>query len=207
MKTFGLVAAILTLSSLSPAAAAPAQTAEGAQKFLAATSQSGVKAYVSGQIKVKHLCTKNNVPWFDHCAQFKPEMTRRYDWSLQSFRQGATACQTIATSGPVQVNVHDVTDTSWLGTVVHKFSPIGDAPILTMQIDWGKAVVKRGGWIKGTFYLAETVWNPNATNNISVEQGDMAISFVSDEPDMLDRIEYAMKFLKLSCDVTADTGF
>jgi hypothetical protein len=73
-----------------------------------------------------------------------------------------------------------------------------------IYIDWRKAVVSRDidTWTQGGDM--NTFRNANA---VAAWDSQSSIQFRSGDKEMLDRIEYAMKFLKMSCDQTADTGF
>lgn len=61
--------------------------------------------------------------------------------------------------------------------------------------DWRKASVERG--------TAGGVFVSVPSKKFKI----LRLGFYSGEPEMLDRIEYAMKFLQASCDESANTGF
>jgi hypothetical protein len=64
------------------------------------------------------------------------------------------------------------------------------------RIDWGKAQITR--WTDGKG-ISASMPHPRF--------GLFALTFATTDPELLDRIEYAMKFLQMSCDPTAGTGF
>ncbi|MEA5667745.1 hypothetical protein VA603_09405 [Stenotrophomonas sp. MH1] len=64
------------------------------------------------------------------------------------------------------------------------------------RIDWGKAQIVR--WPDGSGIGAS---NPHP------RFGLFSVAFATADAELLDRIEYAMKFLQMSCDPTAGTGF
>jgi hypothetical protein len=61
-------------------------------------------------------------------------------------------------------------------------------------IDWRKAQISRHA--RGVQVIV-----PNSTFR------ELRLGFIASEPEMIDRIEYAAKFLQMSCDPTVDTGF
>ena len=61
-------------------------------------------------------------------------------------------------------------------------------------IDWRKAQISRHA--NGIQIIV-----PNATFR------ELRLGFTANEPEMIDRIDYAAKFLQMSCDPTVDTGF
>lgn len=196
-----------------------AQTAEGAQKFLASVARNGnVQAYVVGDVKVVHSCMSTQGPCskdFLTMKDYPIEEIRRYDGDVSTIEQVETACRTRATSYPVRVSVHDVDDVH----EKHRFHALAEPVVLVADVDWSKATIKRGNWWRSpTEFLGQTRWRPDDSRGLIIQYGNPnkmdtsesgihAIAFVSEDPEMLDRIEYATKFLKMSCDKTADTGF
>ena len=89
----------------------------------------------------------------------------------------------------------------------------GGAPTVELEIDWGRVKINRNA--KG-FYLHDYEGKPVISGGangpfilISSNHPKYkmdALQFSGNE-EMLDRIEYAAKFLQLSCDKTASTGF
>lgn len=71
------------------------------------------------------------------------------------------------------------------------FSTSHNAP---HYIDWRKAQISRH--VNGIQVIV-----PNATFR------ELRLGFTANEPEMIDRIDYAAKFLQMSCDPTVDTGF
>lgn len=71
----------------------------------------------------------------------------------------------------------------------------GDMPVVAIEIDWGLVSVKRD---VGKSSIQVRLKNPKYTYEL--------LEFKADA-EMLDRIEYAAKFLQMSCDRTASTGF
>lgn len=65
-----------------------------------------------------------------------------------------------------------------------------------IQIDWGSAALRR--YDNGTGIDLQV---PVA------KYEKMLVRFEVSDPDLLDRLEYAMKFLQMSCDSTSSTGF
>lgn len=203
MKRTRLLFAATSLS-VAFASAAAEQTAEGAQKFLLAVAQSGkASAYV-----VEIVPVVLTVSYSDGRAPRAENAEYRYITAARRIAPGSNPCITRAESVIVNVGypnlVEDVVGTRAESVWSYR-GPPGDIA-LDIDIDWGKAVIKRGAWVYGAsgykypFYQADRA-------AVTVEYGGKAFEYFSDEPEMLDRIEYAMKFLQASCDATADTGF
>lgn len=84
-----------------------------------------------------------------------------------------------------------------------------------IEIDWAKAKIRRGYWyIKGDSNEYGNAFYGNFSNADGVtaifpdaRYGFVSLQFKTSDADMLDRIEYAMKFLQMSCDPTSGTGF
>ena len=200
-RTFLAAICVASLGLVAGAATAQTQTAEGAQKFLSVVIQGGnARAFVVGDLKVRHLCTSTTP---GACNGFPVEETRRYDYNAHTIERGASACQTRATSKPVNVAYHNST----AGNMVHSFEALQEPAILVADVDWGKAIIERGTWWHQKGTLEHSKWRPGVPNRVAVRSGGKAIVYATEDPELLDRIEYAMKFLKLSCDLTRNTGF
>lgn len=179
------------------------QTAEGAQKFLQSVAQNGkAVAYV-----VEVVPMVLTVTYDDGRPPRVENAEYRFISASAGIRPGKNACFTRVESIAVDVSYPNLVE-NVAGTraeSVWRYRGTG-AFRLDMDIDWGSAVIKRGAWVYSTsgykyaFYQADRA-------AVTVEYGGKAFEYLSDDPEMLDRLEYAMKFLQASCDKTADTGF
>ena len=213
--------AVAIAAALSGGATAQTQTAEGAQKFLrAVVDGNNVNAFVVGRVTT--VLTKTYRPtssteygfWGEKTtySQLPPEVTsvqKMYAWGAAAIGMGDTACVTRTRSRPVnpaRFN-YDMQSAYPAYSVVYQI--VGPSTI-TADIDWSRAVIKRGLWASfsnpGYDDITETRFNAGEPG-ITVEQGSVALEYKSSDPEMIDRIEFAMKFLKASCDRTAETGF
>jgi hypothetical protein len=197
--------------------AQPTQTVEGAQKFLAKLVEGGV-VYVDAYIP-KMAYTVSRQKWKKKFLQgmvliedTTETQTRSYVvkvLKLDSYddRRGANdPCMTVVRQvdlDPKYLSKADDDTTYSDGSGRYKYTYTN--PVYrVIYIDWRKAVVNRDidTWTQGDDI--KTFRNANA---VAAWDSQSSIQFRSGDKEMLDRIEYAMKFLKMSCDQTADTGF
>jgi len=211
---------LLLAITLAPLAtqAQQAQTAEGAQRFLAALVKKGNAQawFVDGQgrtnyVRGKAVKTSTHIGVISNDEE---KSERTVEKQLPPFTvteidsQGTNgkpdACMTRITqwapSAPlVEANSWQTTDEGFLidtpilhaETSTYELSPELSSP---HWIDWRN--VK----------LARTLNGAQMTASFKEKNFTANLAF-SGETELVDRIEYAMKFLKLSCDDTAATGF
>lgn len=200
--------AVATAAALSGGATAQTQTAEGAQKFLAKVADgNNVKAFVVGDVDVNLSCAREGSYSYVACTPEEVSNTgnrkKRLGWQVRAIEMGESACSTRATSFPVPAP-----ESSLIGDQRVTVRFVSEPVILVTDVDWSSANIKRGGWTGAVGFYGQAAWHPEDTRFLTVEAGQgKALEFASDDPEMLDRIEYAMKFLKASCDKNADTGF
>jgi hypothetical protein len=216
MKTPALaaVACVVALAAASAAgAAAPqAQTAEGAQRFLAIVADgSSVKLFVTAEVTVAMTRTYQSM----ERPPDRVESKKMYDWIAAEIAAGDTMCSTRVKSRPANVakdNWHDYAFTSYSPPSDVSYTLVAPADgVLESTVDWGRAVITRGLWAT-TFDehrndAQQHTFDAARKDGVHVTSGKAGFQYQSDDPEMLDRIETAMRFLKASCDQTADTGF
>jgi hypothetical protein len=201
--------AVVTMLFALPAvvqAQGQAQTAAGAQKFLASVADgNAVRAYVSGNVPVVLTTT-----YSDNRAPEIKNTEAIYAWSAAAIGPGEGLCQTQATSTEVNTRIYDLFEPNFdrvndaTGTwTAQKPGPV----ILSVRIDWGKATIRRGGWTRFSFGYKQAIFSQEKSAITVMADGYASLEYSAEDPEMLDRIEYAMKFLKASCDRTVDTGF
>ena len=187
---------------------AQTQTAEGAQKFLSSIMQSAkAKAYVVGDVDVISSCQRegsySDLPCTPEERSHTGTRKKRYTWTAQTIEMGESGCMTRAISYPLRAP-----EDFLLGDQKLRVRFVSEPVILRTDVDWSRATVKRGAYGGVVSFSSQSTWNPGQTNGVTVEAaGGKALVYISDDPEILDRIEYAMKFLVLSCDMTANTGF
>jgi hypothetical protein len=212
----------LTLSL--PAAAQDARTADGAQQFLAAMAKkvqtrvhfvdgAGRTNYVTGKYTGEVKTIKGGIRKQKETIEVLPEKV--IDKQVSEVRASlvepidawgrSSACSTRITelTAPVYDEVkadtqNDSRSFSW--TVTHTneawtYEPLTKFMSPAQVIDWSNATITRhaDGSVTGS----------------SKGQGFASIhlTYVAGDPDLADRIEYAMKFLALSCDENAAARF
>jgi hypothetical protein len=200
-----------------PVAAQEVQTAAGAQEFLAAMAKrvptqvhfmdaAGRANYVTGKYTGDVTTTKGGIRKHTTTVQALPEKV--VDKQLPDVRASvleamdpwgrATACATRITEvtappyDDVKSDVRDDTRSfTWTLTQTNeawKYEPLTKFMNPAQVIDWSNAKVGRG-----------------AGNSISVTSHGQAfptiyLTYYASDPNQADRIEYAMKFLMMSCD-------
>jgi len=224
MMRWEVLATLGTLVSLPTVAAQSAQTADGAQQFLATTAKkvatkvyfvdaAGRTNYVTGKLNGQVKTIKGGV--FG-----KPKETiaalpeQAVDKQLADVRASEldaidaegrpTACATRITTvsaPPYDDSKSDAgnesraftftltyTDQQWTYEPLTKF--MNPAQV----IDWGDAKISR---------------NPDSVTVTSKGQSftKVQVTYAAGDLDLADRIEFAMKFLKMSCDNSANSGF
>lgn len=181
------------------------QTTAGAQEFLstlANTQAALVKFHVerlNQTLTLKSYRKKMLTGWV-----LEDTSTHNYDMSTSSFlvkKIGAsgdcvTLIQELDFSQKDKEEYSQRADfSSGNFTVEARLAPVFAVAVAPPhRIEWGKVDISRSSGSVG-------VSTPDA------RFGRFFLSFSAPDPDMIDRIEYAMKFLKMSCDATASTGF
>lgn len=197
MKVYRPVAALAVILTLTvgDAAAQPAQTAQGAQAFLRGLSED----------KSKGVGT-----WLAAAGQ-----TRMMDGAAALLLiKVAQIDDTDATGGhnPCTTTLRALD----YGTVLlesggsfynREESPMPPFPgvFSTPQfLDWGNASIVRsvGTNPTSTWYITSATFRMNGSNGPNA-----SFRMATVDSDLADRIEYAMKFLKMSCEPTSTTGF
>lgn len=179
------------------------QTAEGAQKFLLSVAQSGkAAAYV---VEVAPMVL--TVTYDDGRPPRVENAEYRFIAAAARIQPGKNACFTRAESIVVDVSHPNLVEYVAGARAESTWSYRGMGVFgLDIDIDWGSAVIKRGAWVYSASYYKNAYYQADRAA-VTVEYGGKAFEYLSDDPEMLDRLEYAMKFLQASCDKTADTGF
>lgn len=210
--------------SLPAVAEQGAQTAEGAQQFLAVMAKkvltrvqfmdaAGRVNYVTGKYTGDVKTTKGGVFGQKETVETLPE--KFVDKQLTDVRVSVldaidaegrhNACATRITevTAPPYDDVRSDADTdarsfSWTLTATSetwKYEPLTKFMSPTQVIDWRNAKINR-----------------SADSSVTVTSKGQAfptihLTYIAGDPDLADRIEYAMKFLAMSCDESAATGF
>ncbi|KQW36202.1 hypothetical protein ASC76_15950 [Rhizobacter sp. Root404] len=227
VNRFAPIALACAMAGFVPAVGAQQQTAAGAQKFLAMLAKDGALYLqaldkTSGAMTVEGTKTytnrwlKNGVPQDDGpyggggtdpaTARLKNPLSvisvANVDPRAQT-NDCATRIETTTQEKPGETEVKDGTasketffgydELPYRVTKTSKFEDPAVKYAGPYYIVWGKTVTSRG-----TNVIAANVQDPRFNAHLL---------FVSNNPEMLDRVEYAMKFLIASCDKTASTGF
>jgi hypothetical protein len=212
---------------LSVAATAQQQTAAGAQQFLAALAKEGalfVEApdKVTGKMTVQGSKTYVN-RWLQDgvvqstgpYADSTEPSTLQLKYMLNIVRidgvgqQGnvddcTTRIDTATQEKPGGVESRDGTamketffgydELPYRVTITSRYEDPAVKYAGPYYIAWNKATVARAG-------------SGRITARVPGARFDTQLAYQHDDPDMADRVEFAMKFLKASCDKTAATGF
>jgi hypothetical protein len=215
--SYGLLALILSTPMV--AQAQQAQTAEGAQKFLAAWVKKGAAQtwfvdaqgrtnYVRGtatttttriellgpeESKSVKAVEKQLTPFLvTEIDSERPDgkkdacLTRIAKWEVRD--------QLLETRSWNTVDEGILVDTPILNSETSSYEPAPEL-IAFHWIDWRNVKLNRstnGAQVTASYKEKNFIAN---------------LAFMPGEPELADRIEYAMKFLKMSCDDTAATGF
>lgn len=215
-----LIALCLAMASLT-AQAQPAQTADGAQKFLATLVAKGHATawFIDAQNRRNHVHNMAKVTTVEFAAVFFEDPV---DWQKPIEKQllpftvseidtlGPSGkpdpCMTRLTKWVVNVNEQMVETQTWRTTkpgflkdqlFEHRLTGTYEpSPELLAPhwIDWRN--VK----------LARTPEGTQMTASFKDKDFTANLAFTG-EAELIDRVEYAMKFLKLSCDDSTATGF
>jgi hypothetical protein len=218
--SLGLLASMLTMSMAAQAQPAPqGQTAEGAQKFLAAVARKGGAQawFVDAQGRNNYVRGKatRTTTRIELLGPEESKSERSIEKQLPPFTvteidmQGANgrkdACLTRIAKWEAKEQLFEnrswsevdegiLVDTTILHSESSRYEPSSE---LTSPhwIDWRNVKLSRSAnGAQITVSFKEKMFLAN-------------LAFVPGEPELADRIEYAMKFLKMSCDDTAETGF
>lgn len=210
-------------ASLPAAAANRVQTAEGAQQFLAAIAKdlmtqvhfvdaAGRYNHVTGKYTGDVRTTKGGLRKRTETVQALPE--KEVDKQVSNVRATVlepidavgrpNACATRiteVTAPPYDDVKTDATDDtrsfSWTLTYTSeswKYEPLTKFMSPAEVIDWGQAKVGRG---------------PDGSVTVTAKGQTFPkihLTYVAGDHDLADRIEYAMKFLVMSCDETVGIG-
>jgi hypothetical protein len=217
---------------VSIAAAQPQQTAEGAQRFLALLAKdghlnvrlpdrNGAPMWVQGTRKTSYLWQNSGVPDTSRPGPYddtSEPVRAQLKWLLvigklegMDASGNADACTTRVETGTKEKLDSTSTDSHWLTKETFfsvdrlwyqkKITDEYEDPAVKYAgphfLAWSRAVISRAA--DGRI----TARAPGAKFNTE-------LIFLGDtvkDPDLADRVEYAMKFLKASCDKTAATGF
>lgn len=215
-----LLLAAITLLLSGNTIAQSQQTAEGAQAFLSQTVSSG---QVNASLVIKEVrMTRENTYLEKRLIQgcvpkitTKREVVFPVQAKVTRVTSAGNQCMTVIPT-PLDFQPHryewdhpDDCDkyTSRVKTIVPEISP---AP----TIDWSKSTIERGKW-RGVEYHYNSAGaylrGGYSENTVLVSVPDKnhgTIYFnLTASTELTDRIEYAVKFLQMSCDSAADTGF
>lgn len=220
------VGAVLFAFALLPAKAQDGQTADSAQKFLAAMAKKGLlqakfvdatgrNNYVTGKYtgEVKRIKGSGFSSKTKETIEAFPE--RFVDKQLNDVR--AAVLDAIGVDGrpnACMTRISQVTapyydeyksdagnDTgTFTFTLTYtseewKYEPLAKFMDPAQVIDWSDARVNR---------------SPDGSIGVTAKGQSfptIQLTYAAGDPDLADRIEYAMKFLLMSCDATAETGF
>lgn len=181
------------------------QTTDGAQQFLAQVIQNGS---VNASASITGLTLRGTRVRWGHAFfvvgwEIKSKETYAPDYNVTvPIRHLDPSTNRNGNKDTCMTKVPDVVlepyRTSWIdyaGRDEIKYTVEDPKSVLpaTHLVDWRKSVVSRG----------------NNSIQVSVKHDRYSFGLVmgSGDPELLDRVEYAMKFLQMSCDPTADTGF
>ncbi|MDC7685022.1 hypothetical protein PQU92_17185 [Asticcacaulis sp. BYS171W] len=186
LLTLALVG-LLALGGQTTTAQAQEQTVENAQKFL------GILAS-QNQFTLSHR--QNNYQWDEYYwTDDATDNTRHHHDITPPFKVNSarmsTRCATVLNTNVIL----------YYGTVEGRFNTptlkTDSQPPIDISIDWAKvAIVRREGngvVISGNNYTNMTYYN--------------YLRFNLPSEDLAKRVEYALEFMRLSCDAAASTGF
>lgn len=218
------LAAFSTCVSLPSVAAQGAQSADGAQQFLATMAKkvmtrvsfidaSGRNNYVTGKFTGEVKTTKGSIFGTKEIVEAVPEQV--VEKQVADVRASVleaidaygrpTACATRLTevvapsyddsSSDTTNDNHSFSFKVTTTSVQRKYEPLTKFMSPAQVIDWSNVKINRSpeGAITVTSKGQSFAW--------------LQLTYVAGGPDLADRIEYAMKFLAMSCDSTASTGF
>ncbi|WP_162254460.1 hypothetical protein [Pelomonas sp. Root1444] len=225
-------ALVCALGSYVPVAAAQQQTAEGAQRFLALLAKdghlnvglpdkNGALMSVQGTRKTTYRWQNKGVPDNSRPGPYddtSAPVTAPLKWllvirKLEGMNESANAdaCTTRAETTTTEKLGSTSSDSHWLTketffnverlwyqtTITDEYEDPAVKYAGPHFFAWGRAVISRAANGRITARAPGLKFNTEL-----VFLGDMV-----KDPDLADRVEYAMKFLKASCDKTAATGF
>ena len=181
MKYESIIAAVVFGVAASSAGVAcaqqPQQTTQGAQKFLSQLVGG------AGAAKVALGFEDSGMRW-----RFNSIRYNHYAYAYVTGVDGVDGCITRISS--LDMGKFESVDT------------LSPSPSVALRpphdIDWRRAAVTR------------TKFNGADSINIdapSSKYKKLTLIFSTPDPEMMDRIEFAARFLKMSCDATTETGF
>ena len=198
MKIYNTIFSLTILAFTGSSYAQPQQTVEGANKFFAqivADGHASTWAYV-GDVPIKEFfvvrVSKLFVSGWYEAENKTKNIKVPYETKIEGlpFQYGCVWRIGVTVPDRFKREYKHVPISGRVETTSY-----GDMPVVEMGIDWGRVNIKRNA---GKSAIQISVKNPKYAYEL--------LEFKAD-PEMLDRIEYAAKFLQMSCDKTAATGF
>jgi hypothetical protein len=221
MKLLGSVALAYMSAHPSVSHASSGQTAEGAQTFLAAMAKRGLAqaTFIDAAGRANHVVGTHQVKTTRIKTSIKEESTSALvEKSLGALAVSALSAADAAGEMDACTTRIDAVQPPTVGLYEHKIDSWEEpgflVSITVMQqqiwdynaafqsfagphfIDWRDTKVARSN--DGTQITITAKGQKFPTN---------MLTFASPDTELLDRIEYAVKFLRLSCDEAGDTGF
>lgn len=182
-------------AALNPAAAAPpTQTAEGAQTFLRGVFDARSKGTgwlaAAGQTR---LMDGSNAVLLINVSQIDDRDASGESNPCITAIRGLDYSRVLLESSGVFYNPEE--------SPLPAFPGVFGTP---QFLDWGNASIIRsvGTTSTSTSYVTSATFRLNGSNGPNA-----SFRLSTSDPDLADRIEYAMKFLKMSCEPPSSTGF
>ncbi len=187
--------ATLCAAALNPAAAAPpAQTAEGAQTFLRSVFDDRAKGTgwlaIAGQTR---LMDGSNALLLINVSQIDDRDASGASNPCITAIRALNYSRIVLESSGVFYNPEE--------SPLPAFPGVFGTP---QFLDWGNASIIRsvGTTSTSTSYVTSATFRLNGSNGPNA-----SFRLSTPDPDLAERIEYAMKFLKMSCEPPSSTGF
>lgn len=219
-KTGLLANALAALLFATPASAQGTQTVEGAQTFLAQIINSqrlGASVFLE-QVQMDRVTTTVEKKFMQGCI---PTATRRDQTRfpmlvvVSGLATGDNECKSTVTGStpprPYRSDYSYQCVSSGYGTSSETVMPV----VLPLSIDWSRATVARGHWAAVGLDTTDTPYPRFGTDGgdgrilitaPDARHGRIHLNLIS-PPDLADRVDYAVRFLQMSCDASASTGF
>lgn len=212
VKYIPLVLVICAFSQ--PIAAQPAQTVEGANKFFAqimADNRVAVRALSSAP--ATKISSEKRSKWLSGWVEEKfntETVTIPYEAKLKTLPFQNACVWSVSIPAP---KLQQRYEKHMYENVFYVYDYENVIPSVEVEVDWGQSQVMRRNYYN---YLSDEydvyplygVPNLRSTKHPSIQiTGPKGYLQFSGDAEMLDRIEYAAKFLQMSCDKTAVTGF
>ncbi|WP_457424607.1 hypothetical protein [Roseateles sp. P5_E7] len=214
-----LVMLACAVSPLMAQAQQAAQTAEGAQRFLAALVKKGAAQawFVDAQGRTNHVRGKatRTTTHIGILGSEETKSERAVEKPLAPFvvteidSETASgqkdACLTRITKWEVRDQLTETRGWQETDSGILIDTPILHSEIILYELSPELAAAHRIDW--RNVKLSRSTNGAQITASFKEKNFLANLAFVPGEPELADRIEYAMKFLKLSCDDTTATGF